>query len=71
MALLLKTNLPPFQTFKLENGLKTIFMEQHETPTVHLDLFVGGSNTAAPADQQGIADFMADLIPDSLPERSC
>ncbi|MEZ4656176.1 MAG: insulinase family protein [Caldilineaceae bacterium] len=66
----LKTNLPPFQTFKLDNGLNAIFVEQHETPTVHLDLFVGGSNTAAAADQQGIADFMADLIPKGTDTRS-
>ncbi|MCB0080365.1 MAG: insulinase family protein, partial [Caldilineaceae bacterium] len=46
----LQTNLPPFKTFKLDNGLNVIFVEQHETPTVHLDLFVGGSNAAAPAD---------------------
>ncbi|MEZ4620066.1 MAG: pitrilysin family protein [Caldilineaceae bacterium] len=66
----LQTNLPPFQTFKLDNGLNVIFVEQHETPTVHLNLFVGGSNTAAPADQQGIADLMADLIPKGTETRS-
>ncbi|MEZ4869608.1 MAG: pitrilysin family protein [Caldilineaceae bacterium] len=66
----LKTNLPPFKTFTLDNGLNVIFVEQHETPTVHLNLFVGGSNTAAPANQQGVADFMADLIPKGTTTRS-
>ncbi len=66
----LQTNLPPFKSFKLDNGLNVIFVEQHETPTVHLDLFVGGSNTAASAEQQGIADFMADLIPKGTATRS-
>ena len=66
----LQTNLPPFKSFKLDNGLNVIFVEQHETPTIHLDLFVGGSNAAAPADQQGIADFMADLIPKGTETRS-
>lgn len=66
----LQTKLPPFKSFKLANGLNVIFVEQHETPTVHLDLFVGGSNTAAPADQQGVADFMADLIPKGTTTRS-
>lgn len=66
----LQTDLPPFQTFMLDNGLNVIFVEQHETPTVYLDLFVGGSNTAAPVDQQGIADFMAALIPKGTELRS-
>ena len=46
----LKTNLPPFKTFTLDNGLNVIFVEQHEMPTVSLNLYVGGSNPAAPAD---------------------
>lgn len=66
----LKTNFPPFKNFTLKNGLQVIFVEQHETPTVNLNLFVGGSNTAATAEQQGIADFMADLIPKGTQSRS-
>lgn len=66
----LVTNFPPFKNFALKNGLQVIFVEQHETPTVNLNLFVGGSNTAATPAQQGIADFMADLIPKGTQNRS-
>lgn len=57
-----ETNFPPFDTFTLDNGLEVIFVEQNETPEVNLELFVGGSNAAAPADKQGVADFMAELL---------
>lgn len=66
----LTTNLPPFKSFALKNGLQVIFVEQHETPTINLNLFVGGSNTAATAAQQGIADFMADLLTKGTQSRS-
>jgi zinc protease len=57
-----ESNFPPFETFTLDNGLEVIFVEQHEVPKLRLQLFVGGSNAAAPADQQGVADFMAELL---------
>lgn len=57
-----ESNFPPFETFALDNGLEVIFVEQHEVPKVNLQLFVGGSNPAAPADKQGVADLMADLL---------
>ena len=66
----LKSNLPPFETFKLDNGLNVIFVEQHEVPKVHLDLVVGGSNAAAPPEQQGVADLMADLLTKGTTTRS-
>ncbi len=53
---------PPFETFTLENGLEVIFVEQNEVPQVNLELFVGGSNAAAPADKQDVADYMAELL---------
>ena len=58
----LQTNLPPFETFTLDNGLHVIFVAQHKVPKLRLELVVGGSNTAAPADKQGVADIMADLL---------
>jgi zinc protease len=57
-----EADFPPFQTFTLENGLEVIFVEQHEVPRLSLQLYVGGSNAAAPADQQGVADFMTELL---------
>lgn len=56
------TNFPPFETFTLDNGLEVIFVAQPETPKLRVQLFVGGSNAAAPADRQGVADLMADLL---------
>lgn len=66
----LKSNFPPFETFKLDNGMNVIFVEQHEVPKLHLDLVVGGSNAAAPAVKQGVADLMADLITKGTTTRS-
>jgi predicted Zn-dependent peptidase len=56
------TDFPPFVTFKLDNGLNVIFVEQHEVPKVQLQLVVGGSEKQAPEDQQGIADLMTMLL---------
>jgi zinc protease len=56
------TNFPPFVTFTLDNGLEVIFVEQHETPQVQLQLVVGGSETQAPEDKQGVADLMTMLL---------
>ena len=66
----LKSNFPPFETFKLSNGMQVIFVEQHEVPKLHLELVVGGSNPAAPASKQGVADLMADLITKGTTTRS-
>jgi predicted Zn-dependent peptidase len=50
--------------------MNVIFVEQHEVPKLHLDLVVGGSSAAAPADKQGVADLMADLITKGTTTRS-
>jgi zinc protease len=57
-----ESNFPPFETFTLDNGLEVIFVEQNEVPQLNLELYVGGSNAAAPADKQEVADFMAELL---------
>lgn len=66
----LKSNFPPFETFKLDNGLNVIFVEQHETPKLRLELVVGGANVAVPAEKQGVADLMAELITKGTATRS-
>jgi zinc protease len=66
----LKSTFPPFETFKLSNGMQVIFVQQHEVPKLHLELVVGGSNPAAPADKQGVADLMAELITKGTTTRS-
>lgn len=45
-------------------------MPQTETPKLRLQLNVGGSNAAAPAEQQGVADLMADLLTKGTESRS-
>lgn len=57
-----ESNFPPFERFTLENGLNVIFVPQTEVPKLRLQLNVGGSNAAVPADKQGVADLMADLL---------
>ncbi|MCG3206784.1 MAG: hypothetical protein FOGNACKC_00383 [Anaerolineae bacterium] len=56
------SGLPPFETFKLDNGLEVIYVQRDEVPKINLSLYVGGSDAALPANQQGLADFMAELL---------
>jgi zinc protease len=63
-------SVPEFVTFTLENGLEIIFVEQHKTPQVNLSLYVGGSEPALPADQQGVAQLLAALLTKGTTTRS-
>ncbi|MCK6630096.1 MAG: insulinase family protein [Anaerolineae bacterium] len=65
-----ESNFPPFEQFTLDNDLNVIFVPQTETPKLRLQLNVGGSNAAAPAEQQGVADLMADLLTKGTESRS-
>ncbi|MFN8457508.1 MAG: pitrilysin family protein [Anaerolineae bacterium] len=65
-----QTELPPFEQFTLDNGLHVIFVEQHEVPKLQLKLVMGGANPAAPRDKQGVADFVADLLPKGTETRT-
>jgi zinc protease len=62
--------VPEFVTFTLDNGLEVIFVEQHKTPQVNLRLYVGGSDTALPQAEQGIAEIMAGLLTRGTETRS-
>jgi len=66
----LTSNFPPFESFTLDNGLDVIFVPQHEVPKLQLQLVVGGANPAVDAEQQGIADLMADLITQGTVKKS-
>ncbi len=57
-----ETKLPPYQTFSLNNGLKAIFVPHHEVPELRLQLIVGGSDVAVPANKQGLTDLLAEVI---------
>jgi zinc protease len=65
-----ETSGPTFQTFSLENGLEVIFVEQTELPKLRLQLYVGGSIAAVPADRQGLAELTADLLTKGTTRRS-
>ncbi|GIK37889.1 MAG: peptidase M16 [Chloroflexota bacterium] len=54
---------PSFETFRLDNGLNIILVEQHRLPTLDLKLYLSGSNPALPVEKQGVADMVADLLP--------
>lgn len=57
-----ESNFPPFETFTLDNGLEVIFVQQDEVPKLRAELYFGGGSAASPADKQGVADFMAELL---------
>ncbi len=63
-------DFPPSVTFTLDNGLDVIFVEQHEVPKVQLQLVVGGSDKAAPSEQQGVAGLMATLLTQGTVKKS-
>ncbi len=65
-----ESDFPPFEEFSLDNGLEVIFVNQDEVPKLRLELVVGGSNPAAPPDQQGVADFVAELLTKGTATRS-
>ena len=56
------TQLPPYHTFRLQNGLKAIVVEQHDLPTVSTTLWIGGSDVATPAHQRGLALLLTQTI---------
>jgi zinc protease len=65
-----ESHFPPFEQFTLDNGLNIIFVPQPELPKLQLQLVAGGSNAAAPANKQGVADFMSELLTKGTETRS-
>ncbi|NJR24373.1 MAG: insulinase family protein [Richelia sp. CSU_2_1] len=57
-----QTKFPPYETFTLNNGLKVIFVAHREVPKLQLQLIVGGSDAAVPANKQGIASLLTETI---------
>lgn len=58
----LTTSFPEFETFRLDNGLEVIFVQQSKIPQVQLQMSIGGSDQAVPPEKQGVAGYLADLI---------
>jgi zinc protease len=57
-----QAQLPPFVTFELDNGLTVVLVEQDKAPVVHASLYVGGSNSSLPLEEQGVVDLLATML---------
>ena len=64
------THLPPYQTFRLKNGLQGIVLEQNDVPVVTATLWIGGSDVATPDRRRGMADLLAQVITQGTPTAS-
>lgn len=61
---------PPFEEKTLANGLRVVVIEQHETPSLSLQLLVPGGKVHTPAGKAGLADATAALIREGTATRS-
>ena len=61
-------SFPPFETFKLDNGLK-VFLVHDPRPSVTMRLLVRGGNSVVD-DQTGLGDAVADLMTKGVGEMS-
>jgi predicted Zn-dependent peptidase len=65
-----KIHLPEIQKATLDNGLSVWLVEQHELPTVAMNLVIQAGADHDPADQPGIASMTADLLDEGTKTRS-
>jgi zinc protease len=64
-------HFPPFEERTLANGLHLVVVEQHETPSLSLQLLVqAGGKVHAPAARAGLADATAALLREGTQTRS-
>jgi zinc protease len=61
---------PEFQQRTLANGLRLVVIEQHETPSVSVQLLVPGGKVHAPAAKAGLAEATAALLREGTATRS-
>ncbi|MFP5284101.1 MAG: insulinase family protein, partial [Thermoanaerobaculia bacterium] len=61
---------PAFEEKTLANGLRVVVIEQHETPSISLQLLVPGGKVHTPAGKAGLADATAALIREGTATRS-
>lgn len=61
---------PAFEEKTLANGLRVVAIEQHETPSISLQLLVPGGKVHTPAGKAGLADATAALIREGTATRS-
>jgi zinc protease len=65
-----KLTLPVAQSFKLENGLTVMLMEQHQLPIVVAHLVVLNGSDANPASKPGLASFTSEMLPEGTERRT-
>lgn len=61
---------PPFEEKTLANGLRVVVIEQHETPSISLQLLVPGGKVHTPPGKAGLAEATAALIREGTATRS-
>jgi zinc protease len=62
--------LPAPASFRLENGLTVLLVEQHELPVVAANLVVLSGSDANPIDKSGLASFTAAMLQEGTTKRS-
>jgi zinc protease len=65
-----KLQLPVPASFKLDNGLTVMVVEQHELPVVAANLVVLSGSDANPLDKSGLASFTAAMLQEGTTKRS-
>jgi zinc protease len=65
-----KLQLPVPSSFKLDNGLTVLVVEQHELPVVAANLVVLSGSDANPLDKSGLASFTAAMLQEGTTRRS-
>jgi len=65
-----KLTLPVAQSFKLENGLTVMLIEQHQLPIVVAHLLVLNGSDANPASKPGLASFTSEMLPEGTERRT-
>jgi zinc protease len=63
-------HFPAFEEKTLANGLRVVVIEQHETPSLSLQLLLPGGKVYAPAAKAGLADATAALLREGTQTRS-
>jgi zinc protease len=63
-------HFPAFEEKTLANGLRVVVIEQHETPSLSLQLLLPGGKVYAPPAKAGLADATAALLREGTQTRS-
>jgi zinc protease len=64
-----KLSLPVAKSFKLDNGLTVLLVEQHHLPLVASRIVTLNGSDANPVDKPGLASFTTQLLPEGTEKR--